>query len=132
MSKVTRAGAALRFCLSIAPAMTQPAASQAASPQPVLDPKDIVYRPIQSGSGEESYYPQRAHEMGVEGRVIMLCDIGPDQSLSCAAESETPPNMEFGASAVRLFSRMRLEPLTKNGEPVSGRQVRITFNFRLR
>ena len=52
-------------------------------------------------------------------------------SLSCVAESESPSNMGFGAAAVRLFDEMHVKPQTKLGEPVSGRRVRITFNFRL-
>ncbi len=90
-----------------------------------------MLQPFASRAPLEAFYPPRAQRLGIQGRAVLLCDIGSDLSLSCVAESESPSDMGFGAAAVRLFDEMSVKPQTKRGEPVSGRRVRITFNFRL-
>ena len=77
------------------------------------------------------FYPDEARERFIKGEVFLICDISHGGALSCAVESENPPNLGFGASAKNIFSRMRVKPTTKSGEPVTGRKVRIDMKFNL-
>jgi len=76
-------------------------------------------------------YPVKAQNRGLPGRVEMLCDIRPDQSLACTVASEDPPGFDFGPAAVKVFSLIRVAPLTRDGRPVTGRQVKVGFRFQV-
>ena len=70
-------------------AVAQPNA-QPPDSRPILDAEGIELQPFTPRPSSEAFYPPQAQTLGIQGRVILLCDIGSDLSLSCVAESETP------------------------------------------
>jgi TonB family protein len=99
--------------------LTDPAPGSTEPPPPIAD---LAAR----------FYPVRAQRMEVEGRVVLVCRIDTDHTLSaCQVIEETPPDYDFGDAALRMSKVLRMRPRTKDGQPVDGGQVRIPIAFTL-
>ena len=78
------------------------------------------------------YYPDRAQRMGVEGQAVLMCAVTGTGALhACDVSSETPAGEGFGAAALKMVPLFAISPMTRDGEPVEGAQVRIPLRFRL-
>jgi hypothetical protein len=78
----------------------------------------------------EAAYPVRALADSVRGGAEMVCIVDATGHLeSCRVSAEDPSGYGFGQAAVDLASDFLLKPGKLDGEPVSGRQVRVTVAF---
>lgn len=112
----------------------QPEPPRAPPPEPprpsVITNPDWLRLP--SGDDINRYYPDRAQRMEVEGRVTLNCSVTAKGTLeSCSISNEDPNNMGFGDAAMRMTRLFKMRPQTKDGQPVSGGQVRIPIRFSL-
>lgn len=84
-----------------------------------------------------AYYPPAALRAGVEARIKAACRVLPDRKLFCrdaeliSPDAAVTPTIasEFRNAGYQVFESIRLAPLSKQGDPVVGREVdmRITF-----
>lgn len=63
-------------------------------------------------------------------RVRLDCLVIEEQRINCVVESEDPPGMNFGASAVAASRFYRIQPVI-NGAPTLGKRVRVTVRYEL-
>lgn len=76
-------------------------------------------------------FPLRAQQEGLEGSVVLNCDVVKAGKLAnCTASDEDPVGEGFGAAALRLQGFFHMKPMMKDGEPSVGK-VRIPIIFRL-
>lgn len=116
------------------PQITQsppPPPAPPAPPRPsVITNPDWVSRP--SGSDLARFYPPRAAEREIGGRVVLSCTVTESGSLTaCSVQSEDPPGQGFGQASLRLTSRFRMRPQTRDGAPVGGARVTIPITWQL-
>lgn len=92
---------------------------------------DWVRRP--DGEDLDRYYPDRAREQEISGRVRLSCVVAANGSIqSCDVTSETPPGAGFGEASRRAALReFRMRPQTKDGQPVGGARVNIPITWTL-
>jgi protein TonB len=77
-------------------------------------------------------YPRSAARRGVEGIVMVVCQVTNDGEMdACAVEQEAPPDEGFGEAALKLMPKFLMRPKTKDGSPVGGGAARIPIQFRL-
>jgi len=70
------------------------------------------------------YYPKRAQEDDVGGRVRVQCRLANDGVLSdCVALSETPAGYGFGEAGVNVATRFQMRPGTRDGQPIAGQII---------
>lgn len=76
-------------------------------------------------------FPQRAMDRGVSGSATVRCVAqASGRPADCVVVSETPANMGFGRSAVRVVERGQLSPRTVNGAAENATfTVRIPFQL---
>ncbi len=74
-------------------------------------------------------YPARAADNGVEGVVVLACQVGDDGAMTrCVVESEDPAGYGFGSATARVFlkyARMKV------GEFTPGDWRRFTYKWTL-
>lgn len=96
-----------------------------AGPVTITDPA-WVRRP----DGLDRYYPQRARARGVEGAVLLDCQVTPTGALICVVLSETPARWGFAAAALRMSRDHQMLPAMRDGAPVGGRyRMRVPFEL---
>jgi hypothetical protein len=54
------------------------------------------------------YYPQRAHDDGVPGIVVLCCKPNDDRTLACSALQEAPSGQGFAEAAIRAVQDQSL------------------------
>ena len=65
-------------------------------------------------------------------RVVLGCTVEAGGSLGgCAVADETPAGQGYGAGALALASKFRLEPWTSDGEPTVGAKIRLPIRYEL-
>lgn len=80
----------------------------------------------------QSFYPQAALALQIEGRAAISCIVAESGGLgACGVTAESPPELGFGPAAVRMASGFKMRPMTKDGMAVGGGRVTIPINFRL-
>jgi TonB family protein len=86
-----------------------------------------------SPEGMALVYPEAAAKAGVKtGNGSAACLITAEGRLvNCEAAHETPTGLDFGAAAVKAASVIRMNPWTKEGDPVEGLKITIPFLFAL-
>ncbi|HWE47016.1 MAG TPA: TonB family protein [Caulobacteraceae bacterium] len=120
---------ALLAALTAPVGSTPAAASESHKPVVVTNP-DWITKP--DPADMQAAYPKDAMMKGVEGAIVLECEVEVDTTLSaCKAITEDPPNMGFGAAGIALAVNMRMKPKTVDGVPVRGAQVRIPLRFRV-
>ncbi|HYE42595.1 MAG TPA: TonB family protein [Caulobacteraceae bacterium] len=76
------------------------------------------------------YFPARAAEMGVSGRVVLRCFVNAEGTLrDCDVAEETPKGWGFGGAGLRLSGKFRMRPRTIDGASVEGAQVSIPISM---
>jgi TonB family protein len=72
-------------------------------------------------------YPTKAADAGVKtGRGVVVCTVAAGGVLTgCTVESEDPPGLGFGDSAVQVMAAFTVNPWTEEGHPVDGSKVRV-------
>jgi TonB family protein len=100
-----------------------------AAPAPVTKRPDWAETP--SGADLSANFPPIAKELGMEGRTVIVCDVGVTGSLkNCKVAEETPKEMGFGAAALRLSAAFRMTPMMRDGKAIES-DVRIPLTFRI-
>lgn len=79
----------------------------------------------------DRYYPSRAAERGMEGRVLLNCTVNADGTINCVVASETPEGWGFGTAAMQVSRYFKMAPLTVNGDATSGGTIDVPLAFRL-
>jgi TonB family protein len=70
------------------------------------------------------FYPAAARPRHVPGEALVRCTIGYNGVLmGCRVLGETPAGYGFGAAALQLASRMRLNPITASGQSLGGQVI---------
>lgn len=109
-----------------------PAAETAGAFDVGAPPTIVVTHPswVRRPSNLARYYPRRALLWGVEGQVILNCSVSAQGALSCAVESETPPNWGFGEAAQRIARDHQMIPAQLDGVAVEARyRMLVPFNL---
>ena len=77
----------------------------------------------------DNFYPELANDLGIGGRAVIDCRIGPDGLVElCRTQSESPPGFDFGAAAIRMSRSFRFRPaMTASGPIPSTVTVPVRF-----
>jgi hypothetical protein len=63
---------------------------------------------------------------------VLGCTVEQGGSLgACAVADETPPGQGYGAGALALASKFRLEPWSVDGAPVVGAKIKLPIRYEL-
>jgi protein TonB len=117
------------------PVMTADPAPAAAIFAPTPPPAPaLIVRPdwLQRPSGAQltQLYPRRALEREQTGRAVIACTVTAAGRLrGCTVADETPAGAGFGDAALKLSRYFQMRPMTEDGRPVDGGQVRIPVSF---
>lgn len=76
-------------------------------------------------------YPHEASRRGISGRATLNCTVNETYHLDCVVESETPPDMGFGAATLAIAEKFRVGPFTESGEPTLGGRIRRTIRWEM-
>jgi TonB family protein len=121
-------GPSIRIALVVGPATALSLLGATALAQPADGPV-WTRRPTQADV--EKYYPTWSAG-GAGGSVALRCRVAANGSLnSCAVAAELPPDVGFGAAAIRMASVYRMKPLSAAGKPVAGATVVVPVTFEL-
>lgn len=74
-------------------------------------------------------YPQAALAQGIDGKVVLILDIGADGSVDNAVVEQSEPAGVFDAAALEAVKRWKFTPKVQDGKPVASR-VRIPVEWR--
>ncbi len=97
---------------------------------PIITADTVVYKRADHLHYAGDYYPQRAQDDAVEGKVVLACEVGDaGQVVQCIVVSETPGNYEFARSAAHSVLKYAHVDPSKNAV---GSWLRLTMNFSLR
>jgi periplasmic protein TonB len=108
--------------LAVDPPPTPPAPSVLTNPQWLQRPNAADFA---------RYYPERAQEREVEGRVSIACIVGADGRLTCTVTSEDPPGYGFAEATLRISRFFRVAPATRDGVPTAGGRWNTTVRWQL-
>ena len=96
----------------------------------VLGPEEVVWLPPPKGYC--CFYPERAQRAGMPGEALIECIADADGALNgCRILMEKPAGAGFGHSALELYRRMKVKPLTRDGRPVARAHIEIPMHFKL-
>lgn len=101
--------------------------------KPLDEPRDLLVRvsePVTWSAMPIPAFPRSpAAQTAGRGRVGLSCIVSPEWGLTdCRVESETPPDADFGASALRSARDARLNPPT-NGTDIRGQLLVFAMQF---
>jgi len=101
---------------------------QAAPPLQIYDPMWVA-----QPQGGQELFPAVAAKAGIRsGNAMLNCRVAHDGSLQdCTVESETPPGLGFGETALALTHVMAMNPWTQQGTPVDGARIRMPLTLQL-
>ena len=90
----------------------------------------VIKRPDWAALPPTPEFPDRAREAGRSGKVWVRCTVmSGGQLVNCSLENERPHDYEFGEALLKGTKDMRMNPMTVNGEPVDGAEVRFASPF---
>lgn len=95
------------------------------------EPDRIFVHTTQPSKDEiKAAYPPSALARKITGKAELSCLITPDKTLSdCRVDRESPASEGFGAAAMTLTSRYRLQTTDELGREVVGRRDKIEITF---
>ncbi|MFI4974832.1 MAG: energy transducer TonB [Caulobacterales bacterium] len=104
--------------------------SQPVPPLEVVDPLWLRGVDPKAAGG---IFPDAAAKAGLKtGIGVVVCEVAHDGTLAnCAVDSEDPPGMGFGKTALAIAGVMQMNPWTQQGAPVDGAHVRIPIRLNL-
>jgi len=83
------------------------------------------------GSMVQPAYPEAEKEAGVEGAVLLACEVGADGLVKkLAAEQQVEGHPAFTAAAIAAVGQWRFEPAREDGKPVAC-ALKIPVKFKL-
>lgn len=100
-----------------APSAPPADAQQSAGPAPVITQPVWIQRP----RNPARFYPRAAFIQGVEGEVVLDCDVEVNGRLQCEVTSETPAGHGFGDAALAIAAAHVMQPAMRDGAPVRAR-----------
>lgn len=105
------------------PAETIAPPAPVADAQPSTGPAPIITQPvwIQRPRNPARFYPRAAFMEGIEGEVVLDCDVEVNGRLQCAVTSETPTGHGFGDAALAIAAAHLMQPAMRDGAPVRAR-----------
>ncbi len=107
--------------------MLQGAAPDAPKPSVITNP-DWALKPTADDIAR--LYPVAAMRGSIEGRATIDCRINAVGKLvDCSVTAEEPKGIGFGDAALAMASRFQMRPMTRDGVPVDGGNVRIPIRF---
>ncbi|MBX7248954.1 MAG: TonB family protein [Caulobacteraceae bacterium] len=78
----------------------------------------------------DAAYPAGVGRMSEQPRVTMTCTVGKEgRFAACEIESEQPAGYGFGRAAQQVAKLYRLDPWSREGEPLEDTSIRITITF---
>jgi len=85
----------------------------------------------------QAYYPAAAIQAGVTARMKATCRVTPDRKLLCRDAELVSPDAamtaavasDFRNATYQVLDVIRLAPLTKQGDPVVGREIDMRISF---
>lgn len=102
---------------------------QAETPPPSA-PLDPPWLRRPSGDDMARHYPESAIKRGMSGRVVIVCGVTAEGSLTaCRVDSELPKAEGFGEAALRMAPLFKLRANDKSGRSVEGGVLRIPLRF---
>jgi len=107
------------------PESAEPSAPSAppADAQPSPGPTPVITQPvwIQRPRNPARFYPRAAFIQGVEGEVVLDCDVEVNGRLQCEVTSETPAGHGFGDAALAIAAAHVMQPAMRDSAPVRAR-----------
>jgi TonB family protein len=68
---------------------------------------------------------------GIDGEATVSCKVSAQGVLfECRVLSESPTGLGFGAAAIAMTPQFLMRPMIRNGQPVSGAEVRIPIHYK--
>lgn len=111
-----------------AQAVVAPRTRSPASGAALIAAPDWIQKP--GAADVATAYPVKADQDRIGGAATLACKFAQDGRLvGCRVVSETPPEDGFGAAALKLAPLFRAAPLSRDGVPVAGAEVRIPIRF---
>jgi TonB family protein len=109
------------------------ASAAAALAEPVVPAGAVVTQPdwrvVPNGADLSEQYPAVAQFIGLPGRALLQCEVAIDGSASCKVIDETPAGLGFGDAALAFSKTFKMKPMTVNGQPVDGGEIKIPLKF---
>jgi TonB family protein len=109
------------------------AAAGTALAEPVIPAGAVVTQPgwrvVPNGADLSEQYPAVAQFIGLPGRALLRCEIAIDGSASCKVIDETPAGLGFGDAALAFSKTFKMKPMTVDGQPVDGGEIKIPLKF---
>jgi len=85
---------------------------------------------VPTGADLGAAYPPQALAARVAGEAEIACVTTAEGLMAdCKVTAEAPAGAGFGAAALTLAAKFRMKPITQDGQPVGGGQVRIPIRF---
>ena len=100
-------------------------------PSPALGIQSPVWLKHFTAATVAEVYPAAAAKAGVrQGIGTVDCTVAPDGTLmACVVASEDPAGLGFGDAAIKLTTRLQMNPWTKQGAPVDGARVELPIRL---
>jgi TonB family protein len=76
----------------------------------------------------DEHFPAIALAQGLDGRVVLSCDISADGASACSVIEDTPVNVGFGAAAIAMSRGWTFAPRLENGQAVAS-TLRMNIAF---
>jgi TonB family protein len=86
--------------------------------------RPLIWAVVPSANDFMRFYPARAMERNVQGRVVLACGLRADRRLDCAVFEERPPGWEFGPAALQIAQRFQL---SEGATGTPGREIGDRF-----
>ncbi len=85
-----------------------------------------------SGDDLARFYPQEASRTGIQGLVILECQVQPDGNLTpCSVAKEDPEKYDFGGAALKLVTKLQIDVTRGPGLKAPGKLINIPVRFLL-
>jgi TonB family protein len=104
--------------------------AEAPAPTWGLEISDVNWVREPSSRDFARYFPRRALDQGVSGRVTLDCVIAGNGRLDCSVAQESPSGYGFADAALSIARQARVRPTLPDGSSAAGRHLRLPLSFR--